>query len=381
MTNKRPYPQRLAFSVGARALAVTLALSLGACANQKPFGDPVASLHGQVIPPITDFDFHAVTPAMEAFTAQHTGAKGSRDQRAGTLIWALTNEFMFPFAYDPGLTLSSVETFEQHSGNCLSFSSMLVAMARRAGLEAWYQEVEIPPQWQSVNRTLLVSMHINVVIQGNHDQWVVDISGKDSSKGRKVKRISDADAKAQYFNNQGAGALTAGNLALAYAYFRKAIAISPDQAYLWSNLAVVYTRNNQSEDARRAYLAALDIDGDNPVAANNLYMIYKRAGNYDAAQKLLARVERHRRTNPYYLFHLSSLAYEEGRYEESREMLEKAIVLKEQEYRFHYELARLQAADGDLVAAEASLERALQLAPDLPWLGSAEVDRLPPLPE
>jgi len=318
---------------------------------------------------------------MEAFTAQHTGAGDTRDQRAGTLIWALTNEFMYPFTYDPGLTLNSVETFERHAGNCLAFSSMLVAMARRAGLEAWYQEVEIPPQWQSVNRTLLVSMHINVVLEGNRDQWVVDISGKDSSKGRKVKRISDAEAKAQYYNNLGADALTKDNLALAYAYFSKAIGTGPELAYLWSNLAVVYTRNDQAGDARKAYITALDIDGDNPVAANNLYMMYEREGNHGAAQKLLARVERHRRKNPYYLFHLSTLAYEEGRYVESREMLEKAIVLKDQEYRFHYELARLLAEEGNRDAAQASLDRALQLAPDLPWLSGAVVDHLPPLPQ
>ena len=36
-------------------------------------------------------------------------------------------------------------------GNCLSFSSMFVAMAREADLTAYFQEVYIPPNWRTVN--------------------------------------------------------------------------------------------------------------------------------------------------------------------------------------------------------------------------------------
>ncbi|HLF30125.1 MAG TPA: tetratricopeptide repeat protein [Xanthomonadales bacterium] len=360
---------------------LVLAVLLGACASQDGLRARIPPLRDQVVPLVADVDFHSVSPPMKDFLEQNVSMKKSKDQRAWSLVWAITHRDVLAFDYDPGLTLDPQHTFAVRRGNCLAFSSMLVAMARHLGLTAWYQEVEIPPEWYSVNNTLLVTLHINVIVEGKDDQWVVDISGRDSSIGRKIKRITDADALAQYYNNLGADALTQTNLALAHAYFRKAIETKPNLPYLWSNLAVVYNRNDQLQDARESYLVALDIDPGSSIAANNLYMIYEKEGNLEAARKMRSKVERHRRKNPYYLYYLSSQAYQQGRYVESREMLQKAIALKDQEYRFHYELARLLAGEGDRAAAQSSLDRALQLAPENSRISNAQVDDLPPLPE
>ncbi len=279
------------------------------------------------------------------------------------------------------MTLTSVEAFAQKKGNCLAFANMLVAMARSQGLHAWYQEVEIPPQWSSFNSTVLVSLHVNVVLRGRHDEWVVDILGENVSASRKIRRISDKEALAQQYNNLGAEALIDENLGKAYAYYSKAIETAPDLPYLWSNIGVVYSRNGQAEDARRAYLHALTIDPGNANAANNLYMIYEKEGNLAAAERLQKKVERHRRKNPYYLYFLSSQAAEQGKYEESVAMLEKAIRMNENEYRFYYELARLQVIQGDLEDAQANLHRALELAPDGSPISGANIENLPELPE
>ena len=59
------------------------------------------------------------------------------------------------------ITLTASEAFHTRRGNCLTFSNMFVAMARYAGLNAWYREVEIDPEWNSREDTLLVSLHVN----------------------------------------------------------------------------------------------------------------------------------------------------------------------------------------------------------------------------
>ncbi len=362
-----------------------LALLLGACASIGPSTPTFPALQNRAPVEVPDEDFQSVSAPMEEFLDQYVPMTDSAETRSWNMAFSVTNRTVMPFEYDPNLTQTAAQTFASHEGNCLSFSSMLVAMARNRGLKAWYQEVEIPPQWSNVKNTLLVSKHINVVVEGSVGQWVVDISGERAAISRKVKRITDAEALAQFYNNLGAGALVGGHLAPAYAYITKALRTEPNRAYLWSNLAVVYSRNGQRDDAAATYQIALEYEPNNAVAANNLYLIYENAGRHEEAQKLLNRVERHRRKNPYYLYHLSEQAFSEGRYLESREMLEEAIEMNAEEYRFHYELARLLATEGNLVEAQASLDRALELVPELDrvyngWTNGVQLDSLPPLP-
>ena len=360
--------------------ALSGALLLGGCAGIYVLPSRMPPLDNQVTFHVPDLDVRDVSPEMVEFLNRYVANAASLDSRAWNLAWAATDRNVLPFKYNPTLTLTSTETFRRKSGNCLAFSNMLVAMARSQGLKAWYQEVEIPPQWSSANSTVLVSLHVNVLLRGQFDEWVIDISGENVSASSKIRRISDSEALAQHYNNLGAEALIADDLAGAYSYYTKAIETSPDLPYLWSNLGVVYSRNGQIEDARQAYLEAFKIDPGNENAANNLYVIYEKEGDHAAAQSLQAKVERHRRKNPYYLYFLSSQATEQGDYEASAAMLQKAIKLNEKEYRFHYELARLQALRGDQEAAQASLRRALELAPDGSPIAGASVENLPALP-
>ncbi len=267
------------------------------------------------------------------------------------------------FDYDPTLTLTASDTFKRRSGNCLSFSNMFVAMAREAGLKAWFQEVKVPPDWTNVNDTLLVSMHVNAVVQDARSEYVVDVTGAKRSEWVRIRKLSDAEAEAQYYNNHGANALVKNDLARAFAYFVKAIRIAPDTSYIWSNLGVVYNRNGQIEDAKQAYYAALEIKPAETVALNNLHTIYVEEGDLVRAEKVRSRVERHRRKNPYYLHHFSAQAVEEQRYEAAIKLLNRAIKMNGTVYQFHYALARSLFLSGDNKAAQRSLDRAIQLAP------------------
>jgi tetratricopeptide (TPR) repeat protein len=280
MPNERFNSKRLALASG----AMIPALLLSACASYVPLIHRIAPLNGQPVIAVADVDLHAVSPEMEAFLDRYVSEHDIPDGKARNLVLAATDRNMLPFEYDPTLTLNSVETFSAQTGNCLAFSAMLVALARQRGLTAYYQEVEIPPQWNSIKNNLLFSLHINVVVEGRSGEWIVDISGREAASTRKIKRISDAEALAQYYNNLGADALLNENLALAYAYFVKAVNTMPRAAYLWSNLAVVFSRNDQLEDGRQAYITALGLDPDSAIAANNLYLIYEKEGNLAGRQ-------------------------------------------------------------------------------------------------
>jgi tetratricopeptide (TPR) repeat protein len=362
-------------------VGLPLVTLLFACASQpREFYSP-APLLGHQIPPIEEPNFHQISPEMVEFLDQFVTQNRGKTKAAWELVWAVTDPNIRTFIYDPGLTLPPVETFHRQSGNCLSYSAMLMMMARHLGLKASYQEVEIPQQWNSDNNTLLVSMHINVVIEGDREgSWIVDVSGRAESRSRLQRRIKDHSVLAQYYNNLGADALANEDLGKAYAYISKAIDTDPQLQYLWSNLGVVFSRNEQLEDATRAYLTALKIDPGSSMAANNLYLIYEKTGNIEAAQDLEKRVARNRKNNPYYLSHQSEEAFEEGRYADSQKLLEKALRIHDGEFRFHYQLARTLVVQGKKSAALASLQRAIELAPpDFP-VSVAQLEQLPELP-
>ncbi len=366
-------------------LAIPLLL-LGACASNPVYLNAPPELEGHVVPKVAEPDFTRISPAMLEFLDQHVVQNRGKDQTAWSLVWAATDQSIRRFDYRPDMTLPPVEAFDRKTGNCLSFSSMFMLMARHLGLNAWYQEVEVPQQWSHSKDTLLVSMHVNVVLESDHGagSWVVDVSGVGNSRSRLQRRIKDSVVLAQYYNNHGAEALTEGDLGTAYAWFRKAIDIEPGLHYLWSNLGVVFSRNEQLDDATRSYLTALQLDSGSTMAANNLHMIYEKTGNLQAAAELQKRVDKNRRKNPYYLSYLSELALEEGRLDESLELAERAVKLQQNEFRFHYQLARALARDGKLAEAEASLQRAMELAPaDLAasMAQLEQVEQLEQLPE
>jgi transglutaminase-like putative cysteine protease len=77
----------------------------------------------------------STTPDMEEWTEAvlrtHFGDGGLRKLR---ILQATLFSADFDFAYDTQLTLTAAEAFATRRGNCLSFTSMFVAIARSAGI-------------------------------------------------------------------------------------------------------------------------------------------------------------------------------------------------------------------------------------------------------
>jgi tetratricopeptide (TPR) repeat protein len=342
---------------------LTLSVIISACAVQTRRTAAIPPLENQPHVEIETVDFLGVSASMKRFIRNYAPEDMPSRKKAWNLAYATLNPMLLNFEYDSSLTLTAAETFDRRTGNCLGFSSMFIAMAREAGLRAWFQEVKVPPDWTNVNETLLVSMHVNAVVQDARSEYVVDVTGAKRTEWVRTRKLSDAEAQAQYYNNHGADALVTDDLARAYAYLVKAIRIAPDTSYIWSNLGVVYNRNGQLEYAKQAYYTALEINPAESVALNNLHRIYLEEGDLVRAEKVQSKVERYRRKNPYYLHHLSAQAVEEQRYEAAIKLLNRAIKINGTVYQFHYALARTLFLSGDIKAAQRSLDRAIQLAP------------------
>lgn len=351
-------------SIGFRlAGALILIVSLGACGSVPVTVPDIPVLENQPRNEIPTVELLRVSPEIREFVRRHGGAEYATHSRAWSLAYAALDPYLLDFEYDPLLTLPADQAFKSGRGNCLTFSSLFVAMAREAGLEAWFQEVEIPPEWSNVNDTMLVSMHVNAIVRDRRNEYTVDVSRRKQQAVEKVRRLSDTEAAAQYYNNLGVAALIDQNLALAYAYFSKGLQTDPGLDYIWANLGVVLRRNGQTKDAILAYQTALRLKPKLAVALNNLYTIYEEDGDFEMMEKLGPRVEKNRRKNPYYLHYLAEIANEERRYSDAIHLLNRAIRTDPNEFRFYYTLAESQFLTGKKDVAQENLEQARRLAP------------------
>jgi tetratricopeptide (TPR) repeat protein len=349
-----------------RALCPALLLAaawLNGCATQPNPGPPPAFVHHGPVVQVEPVDVLAVSPDMREFLQRYVTHYPDPETRITLLMTAVVDPAMLGFNYDSRNTLTAQQAFAQRQGNCVGFSNMMVALARAAGLQAHFQEITGEPEWFSQDDTVMVARHVNVVVSVGRRSWVMDSSGVQIKPGDRRRLISDEEALALYYNNLAVDAMLDGDHYRAWARLQQAVATAPARPDAWINMGVLYARNGQREVADGLYRQVLAQDPEQYSALSNLYALYEGAEEYEAVADIARQVERYRQRNPYYLLHRSEEALELGDLDTAQTLLDRAIGIKPGEYRFHLALAQVEYLAGDVVRAQASLERARELAP------------------
>jgi Flp pilus assembly protein TadD len=305
----------------------------------------------------------AVSHEMEKFLDANVHRKASSQVRLRELIDSIVDEGTFGIEYE-GATRTASETFGLRRGNCLSFSNMFVAMARYVGLEAIYQEVDIPPDWGFEDDVFLLNRHVNVSVDlGSYGQHVVDVNIDDFSTSYDVRAISDTRAMAHYYNNMGVEHMQADDVAAALGYFRRALGEN-DRRFspAWTNLGTLYLRAGHPEYAEAAYLQALKVDPEDLVAMSNLVGYYESRGDVALAADYRRQVAHHRMQNPYYRYQRAREAFLEKNYDTAIDHLKYAIRKNKNEDQFYFLLGMSYLQKGDEKKARHWLGRAEEVA-------------------
>ena len=220
-------------------------------------------LKGAPMPRLADVDLLAMTPEMEAFVDYYVNDNVSPAIRLRQLQSAIIHNSAFQLNYTSN-TYTAEQTFVNGDGNCLSFTNMFIAMARYVGLKAQFQEVDVPPYWESEGGTLVLNRHINVYVKVPHattmltsGHHVIDFNATDVRPTFDTDRVSDRRAKAHYYSNIGVDWLQAGRYPEAFVYLRESLRVDPTLHDTWINLGAVYSRAGHLEYAEEAYLTAV----------------------------------------------------------------------------------------------------------------------------
>lgn len=262
--------------------------------------------------------------------------------RLKILIQGMIEDGLLTLDYDPNLTYTAIETFENRQGNCLSFSILFTALAREANLDVTFQIVDIPPSFRSDGEMVLLNNHINVLVSEvrsdvnfNRD-YVVDFNTAEYNGNYDTRKVTENYAIALYFSNLAVESMQEGNLKNAFRYLKKGIATDSTIAGLWVNLGVLYSRFENYDMAEQMYHQALSIQPSNPSALVNLVSTLNHLGRDEESEYYLRKVAYYRDHNPYYHYFQAQTAYQENKPEDALAYLAEAIKLKRDEHQFYF---------------------------------------------
>lgn len=322
------------------------------------FGEPVSTAEAP------DVDLLGVSDEMRAFIAAEVGDVRVPTAKFRRMFRGLNREGYFEANYIADSTRTAEDTFHHKSGNCLSYTSMFIALAREAGLDAQFQLVQVPPNWDADSGYLIRYTHVNLVLKGfmydssTGREFSVDFNDVLPDPDYPRHEISDEEASALFYANRSVFHLRAGEMRQAFAYLKKAIDISPHNADLWINLGAFYAKQNAFEQALTAYEVALGLDPGNRGAISGLGRTHEILGNLDEAKRYKDQVRRYRQRNPYYHFAIAQTEFDGGRYDRALAAINTAIDLKYRIGRFHFLKGLTEYKLGDLESARLSFERA-----------------------
>jgi tetratricopeptide (TPR) repeat protein len=278
------------------------------------------------------------------------------------LLYAVMGDGTFEVIYDD-TTRTAQETFLDQRGNCLSFTSMFVAMARYLGLDANFQEVMIPPSWSAEGETFILSQHIDVHVNINSGQdMVVDFNRYDFRTSDDMQVVSDDRGRAHYFNNIGVEHMLDGDIPVAFANFRQGLREDMSYSPVWINLGTLYNREGYPRYAETAYLKALDTDKSNIVALSNLAGLYEQQGQSELVAQYQRRIETHRMQNPYYRYHLARTAFDDGDYTTAISHLKYAVRKNKYDDSFYFLMSLSYLKSGEKEEAQYWMKKAEEFA-------------------
>lgn len=254
------------------------------------------------------------------------------------LLYALQEDIDgLRLTYREGYTGTAQEAFTTGEVNCLSFSHLLIGLAREVGVPAYYLDVRHRQEYERQDQLLVILGHVTVGFDRGIEQQIVEFRIGPELDHRRSQQISDRRAQAHHYTNRGAEEIQAGRLSEALSLLESSVELDSDLPDAWLNLGVARRRSGDLDGAEAAYRRAIDSNPDYLPAYQNLSGLVRFRGDADTARQLLELLDRKGNRNPFILLSLGDLSFEKGRLVEAHSFFKRA--------------QRLQPFDPDTTAA------------------------------
>jgi Flp pilus assembly protein TadD len=290
--------------------------------------------------------------------------RGYRSQVPEVKLEILQHSFFdggeFEFEYDVVRTLTAEEAFAARQGNCMSFTSLFIALSRSLDLQTFLVSVKRQPEVIKDGGLVVVNRHVVAGFKAPTKVHLFDFYVTNTSPHISQRVLDDLEASAIYHTNIGGAAIRAGDPEEAVRNLEIAVVLAPRWAPAWVNLGVARARLGQTEEAFRAFQRALEVEPGNSSAFVNLANIYRQQGREDEADTALRAAAESTR-NPFTLIAMADAEMLRGHFEEARQYLRRARWWYGKEPEVYLALSRLARLEGEKGKAQKFAKRAMDL--------------------
>lgn len=303
-----------------------------------------------------------ITEEMAAWAAEKL--RGHQSQSPEMQLEVLQHSFFdpgeFEFEYDEVQTLTAEESFALRHGNCMSFTSLFIALSRSLGLETFLVSVKRQPEVIKDGGLVVVNRHVVAGFRAPYKVHLFDFYVTNSSPHITQRVLNDLEASAIYHANIGGAAIRDGDLQEAVRNLEIAVALAPRWAPAWVNLGVALTRLDDTEGALVALQRALEVEPGNSSALVNLANIFREQGRDEEAETAI-RAAAETTRNPFTLIAMADVEMSRGDLDGARQYLKRARWWYGKEPEVYSALARLARLEGDGEKAAKHSRRAADL--------------------
>lgn len=296
--------------------------------------------------------------------------RGEQERLRRLLAMLSDGEQGLAIQYRDEATQTVAEAYFSRQANCVTYTMLFLALAERAGLEAYPQEIEETLAWQQRDGIVYRTNHVNAGLRIGTRRYTVDVGGDFVMSRHPAHRISMQRLLAQYYNNRAAVLMTERRMSSALAHARVALELDSTYPITWSNTGVLRLHDGDLPGALRDYETALELDPDNAPALFNLVGLYQRTGERERQRFYQRRLDKVRQVDPFHQFLMAEEYERQGNASLAIRHYQRAIRLHGGEHRFHYGLARAYLLLDDRRAAARAMQKALALARDEATLGA-----------
>lgn len=357
-------------SIPLLVLALTAALLLGSCGSSlvpPPSHDEVvAEMQARGVDPGDIVIPNELTEDMKRWVLQSVPEFGADEERLNFLLTGLLSSRRMGIEYEGGYTGTSKEVFASKQANCLSFSALFVAMARHAGIPAYYLRVGDLDGYEQHGDLIIVSGHITAGYGDVLNRQVLEFNlGPGINYDyRRAEPISDITAIALYYTNRAAELILAGELEKAIEEADTALRLDPKLAIAWVNRGVGLRRMGKWEEAEASYRKALVYRPNFVTAYQDLEAVLRLQGRDEEAEQVAAVIADLGTRNPFHLIRLGDDSLSRGRSDDARRYYRRALRLKRDSPEPYAAMGLAELVRGDEEEAERWLLRAKAVSPD-----------------
>lgn len=306
-----------------------------------------------------------------AFVDEVTDPHSFDNNKLAALVSAIFHRSKLAIEYSAEANTIASETFKNGAANCLSLTIMAYSMAQYLGFDTNFNEVAVPEFWTRQDGNTLLNGHINLQLTPQPSirniamrtrPFVVDFDPLQAKHNFRTKQLSKRQIVSLFYVNKAAEAMISENHDLSFAYLKAAINLDKRNSGAYLNLGVLYSRNKLYDLAELAYKTAIEHEPGYSAALENLAGVYEKTGRNIAAKRIQEKLRNKREGNPYYHFSLGELALEKEDYSAALKHYKRAISINASSHEFHFRVATVYAAMGDIENTKRYLRNAQKRA-------------------